>query len=97
MVHHSVSDGKILEMIKKISLQRQQQPSLNPKLVVIEFNFKNAIKYSFNNVYSITCHDQINEYVQQVFYFNYEERLNMAMRHAIDLPEKEEVETYVFP
>ena len=31
---------------------------------VIEFNFHNAMKYPYNNAYSITCHDQINECVQ---------------------------------
>jgi hypothetical protein len=31
---------------------------------VIEFNFHNAMKYLYNNAYSITCHDQIDECVQ---------------------------------
>jgi hypothetical protein len=30
------------------------------------------MKYPYNNVYSITCYDQIDECVQQVLDFDYE-------------------------
>ncbi|KAL3587291.1 hypothetical protein D5086_014158 [Populus alba] len=36
----------------------------------IEFNFHDAMKYPYSNVYSITCYDQIDKCVQQVFDFD---------------------------
>ena len=41
----------------------------------IEFNFHDAMKYPYSNVYSITCYDQIDKCVQQVCDFNSEDRL----------------------
>ena len=32
----------------------------------IEFNFHDAIKYPYSNVYFITCYDQVDKCVQQV-------------------------------
>jgi len=32
----------------------------------IEFNFHNAMKYPYSNVYFITCYDQVDKCVQQV-------------------------------
>jgi hypothetical protein len=46
---------------------------------VIEFSFHDAIKYPYSNVYSITCYDQINEYVQRVLDFDCEDGLSVAL------------------
>jgi hypothetical protein len=32
----------------------------------IEFNFHDAMKYPYSNVYLITCYDQVDKCVQQV-------------------------------
>ena len=62
----------------------------------IEFNFHDAMKYPYNNVYSITCYDQVNKRVQQVFYFDCEDRLNMALSYGYDFTEIKEMERHVF-
>ena len=49
---------------------------------VIEFNFYDAMKYSYNNVYSITCYNQIDECV--------------ALSHAIDFTEIKEMERNIY-
>jgi len=46
---------------------------------IIEFNFHNPMKFPYNNVYFITCYNQIDECVQQVLDFDYENRLNMTL------------------
>ena len=46
---------------------------------VIEFSFHDAIKYPYSNVYSITCYDQINKYVQRVLDFDCEDGLSVAL------------------
>jgi hypothetical protein len=49
---------------------------------VIEFNFYDAMKYSYNNVYSITCYNQIDECV--------------ALSHDIDFTEIKEMERNIY-
>jgi len=51
---------------------------------VIQFNFYDAMKYPYNNVYSITCHDQIDECVRQVLDFDCEDGLSIALSHDVD-------------
>jgi hypothetical protein len=63
---------------------------------IIEFNFHNPMKYPYNNVYSIICHDQIDECVQQVRDFDYENRLNMTLSHGIDFTKIEEMERNIY-
>jgi len=64
----------------------------------IEFIFHDAMKYPYNNVYSITCYDQVDKCVQQVFDFNCKNGLNVALSYDYDFTEIEEIEgTYVFP
>jgi len=52
---------------------------------VIEFNFYDAMKYPYNNVYYITCYDQVDKYVQQVFDFDCDNRLSVALSYGYDL------------
>jgi hypothetical protein len=49
---------------------------------VIEFNFYDAMKYSYNNVYSITCYNQIDKCV--------------ALSHDIDFTEIKEMERNIY-
>jgi hypothetical protein len=49
---------------------------------VIEFNFYDAMKYSYNNVYSITCYNQIDECV--------------ALSHDIDFTEIKEMKRNIY-
>jgi hypothetical protein len=49
---------------------------------VIEFNFYDAMKYTYNNVYSITCYNQIDECV--------------ALSHDIDFTEIKEMERNIY-
>ena len=65
---------------------------------VIGFNFYNAIKYPYNNVYSITYHDQIDECVQQVLDFDCnDDGLSMVLRHDIDFTEIDDIENIYVP
>jgi len=59
---------------------------------VIGFNFYNVMKYPYNNVYSITYHDQIDECVQQVLDIDYNDGLSMVLRHDIDFTEINNIE-----
>ena len=49
-----------------------------------EFNFHDAMKYPYNNIYSITCYAQVNKCVQQVFYFDYKDELSVALSYDYD-------------
>jgi len=62
----------------------------------IEFNFHDTMKYPFNNVYSITCYDQIDKYVQQVFDFDCEDGLSMALSYGNYFTEIEEMEKHIY-
>jgi len=44
----------------------------------IKFNFHDVMKYLYNNVYSITCYDQVDKYVHRVFDFDYEDGLSVT-------------------
>jgi len=49
----------------------------------IEFNFHDAMKYPYNNVYSIICYNQIDKCMQQVF--DCEDELSVALSYGYDL------------
>jgi hypothetical protein len=65
----------------------------------IEFNFHDAMKYSYSNVYSITCYNQVDKCVQQVFDFDCEDGLSVALSVALsygyDFTEIEEMERHI--
>jgi hypothetical protein len=61
----------------------------------IEFNFYDAMKYLYNNVYSIICYDQVDKCVQQVFDFDYEDELSMTLIYDYDFTEIEEMERHI--
>jgi hypothetical protein len=61
----------------------------------IEFNFHDAMKYPYNNVYSITCYDQVDKCVQQVFYFDCEDELSVALSYGHNFTEIEEMERHI--
>jgi len=61
----------------------------------IEFNFHDAMKYPYSNVYSITCYDQINKCVQQVCDFDCEDGLSIALSYGYDFTKVEEMERHV--
>jgi len=61
----------------------------------IEFNFHDAMKYPYSNVYSITCYDQVDKCVQQVFDFDCEDGLSVALSYDYDFTEIEEMERHI--
>jgi hypothetical protein len=61
----------------------------------IEFNFHDAMKYPYNNVYFITCYDQVDKCVQQVFYFDCEDGSSVALSYGYDFTEIEEMERHI--
>jgi len=61
----------------------------------IEFNFHDAMKYPYNNVYSITCFDQVDKCVQQVFDYDCENGLSIALSYGYDIIEIEEIERHI--
>jgi len=61
----------------------------------IEFNFHDAMKYPYNNIYSITCYDQVNKCVQQVFDFDYKNELSVALSYGYDFTKIEEMERHI--
>jgi hypothetical protein len=61
----------------------------------IEFNFHDAMKYPYSNVYSITCYDQIDKCVQQVFDFDCEDGLSVALSYGYDFTKIEEMERHI--
>jgi len=62
----------------------------------IEFNFHYAMKYPYSNVYSITCYDQVDKCVQQVFDFDCENGLSVALSYDYDFTEIEEMERHIY-
>ena len=48
----------------------------------IEFNFHDAIKYPYSNVYFITCYDKVDECVQQVCDFDCVDGLSVALSYG---------------
>jgi hypothetical protein len=61
----------------------------------IEFNFHDAMKYPYSNVYSITCYDQVDKCVQQVFDFDCEDGLSVALSYGYDFTGIEEMERHI--
>jgi len=53
------------------------------------------MKYPYNNVYFITCYDQVDKYVQQVFDYDCENGLNVALSYDYDFTEIEEMERHI--
>jgi hypothetical protein len=61
----------------------------------IEFNFHDAMKYPYSNVYSITCYDQVDKCVQQVFDFDREDGLSVALSYGYDFTKIDEMERHI--
>jgi hypothetical protein len=61
----------------------------------IEFNFHDAMTYPYSNVYSITCYDQVDKYVQQVCDFDSEDGLSIALSYDYDFTKIEEMERHI--
>jgi hypothetical protein len=61
----------------------------------IEFNFHDAMKYPYSNVYSITCYVQVDKCVQQVFDFDCEDGLSIALSYGYDFIEIKEMERHI--
>jgi hypothetical protein len=61
----------------------------------IEFNFHDTMKYPYSNIYSITCYDQVDKCVQQVFDFDCEDGLSVALSYGYDFTEIEEMERHI--
>jgi hypothetical protein len=61
----------------------------------IEFNFHDAMTYPYNNVYSITCYDQIDKCVPQVCDFDSEDGLSIALSYGYDITKIEEMERHI--
>jgi hypothetical protein len=53
------------------------------------------MKYPYNNVYFITCYDQVDKCVQQVFDYDCENGLNVALSYDYDFTEIEEMERHI--
>ena len=53
------------------------------------------MKYPYNNVYSITCYDQVDKCVQQVFDYDCEEGLSVTLSYDYDFIEIEEMERHI--
>jgi len=61
----------------------------------IEFNFHDAMKYPYSNVYSITCYDQVDKCMQQVFDFDCEDGLSIALSYDYDFTKIKEMERHI--
>jgi hypothetical protein len=53
------------------------------------------MKYPYSNVYSITCYDQVDKCVHQVFDFDIEDRLSIALSYGYDFTKIEEMERHI--
>jgi len=62
----------------------------------IKFNFYDAMKYPYNNVYFITYYDQVDKCVQQVFDFDCEDGLSVTLSYGYDFTEIEEMERHIY-
>jgi len=58
----------------------------------IEFNFHDAMKYTL----SITCYDQVDNCVQHIFYFDYEDKLCVVLSYDCDFTEIEEMKRNIY-
>jgi hypothetical protein len=61
----------------------------------IKLNFLDAMKYPYSNVYSITCYDQVDKCVQQVFDFDCEDELSVALSYGYDFTNIEKMERHI--
>jgi len=61
----------------------------------IEFNFHDAMKYPYNNVYSITCYDQVENCAHQVCDFDCKDELSVALSYGYDFTKIEEMERHI--
>ena len=61
----------------------------------IEFNFHDAMKYPYSNVYSITCYDQVDKCVQQVCDFDSEDGLSIVLSYGYDFTKIEEMKRHI--
>jgi hypothetical protein len=58
----------------------------------IEFNFHDAMTYPYSNVYSITCYDQVDKCVHQVFDFDSKDGLSATLSYSYEFTKIEEME-----
>jgi hypothetical protein len=61
----------------------------------IKLNFHDAMTYPYNNVYSITCYDQVDKCVQQVCDFDSEDGLSVSLSYGYDFTKIEEMERHI--
>jgi hypothetical protein len=61
----------------------------------IKLNFQDAMTYLYSNVYSITCYDQVDKWVQQVCDFDCEDGLSVALINGYDFTEIKEMERHI--
>jgi hypothetical protein len=61
----------------------------------IEFDFHDAMTYPYSNVYSITCYDQVDKCVRQVFDLDCEDGLSVALSYGSDFTKIEEMERHI--
>jgi len=61
----------------------------------IEFNFHDAMRYPYSNVYYITCYDQVDKCVQQVCEFDCKDGLSIALSYGYDFTRIEEMERHI--
>jgi hypothetical protein len=54
------------------------------------------MKYSYNNVYFIICYDQIDECVQQVLDFDYDDEISVVLSHNVDFTEIEKIDMNIY-
>jgi hypothetical protein len=61
----------------------------------IEFNFHDAMKYPYSNVYSITCYDQVDKCVQQFYDFDSKDGLSVALSYDYDFTKIKQMERHI--
>jgi hypothetical protein len=61
----------------------------------IGFNFHDAMTYPYSNVYFITCYDQVDKCVQQLWDFDCNDGLSVALSYDYDFTKIEEVERHI--
>jgi len=54
------------------------------------------MKYPYNNIYSVTCYDQVDKCEQQVFYFDCDDELSMALSYGYNFTRIEEMERNIY-
>jgi hypothetical protein len=61
----------------------------------IEFNFYDAMRYPYSNVYYITCYDQVDKCEQQVCDFHCKDGLSIALNYGYDFTKIQEMERHI--